>query len=59
MLSTSKEKNKARGMIKMRATRVKVTVTLAPEIVAALDKKAKEDDCGSRSAALEAVLRES
>jgi len=43
----------------MRATRVKVTVTLAPEIVAALDKKAKEDDCGSRSAALEAVLRES
>jgi hypothetical protein len=42
----------------MGKTKVKVTVTLAPDIVSALDEKARENNSGSRSAALEAVLRD-
>ncbi len=42
----------------LHKTKVKVTVTLAPEIVAALDEKASMGGAGSRSAALEEVLRE-
>src|SRR2546422_77167 len=49
--------HRMKGMA-MSATKVKVTVTLAPQILADLEEMAKENGLRSRSAALEKVLKD-